>query len=122
MPRARSNRAMDEPNPYESSKADQPLKVGQIVKRGLGMTTVVLLTPVAVFIAACISCGTIAVYIEASARKGPALPMSWLTGLFYILPVATLIVMIVWIVRAQLRESEEARRQRIENPGHEDRG
>src|SRR5688500_20270672 len=45
-----------EQNPYQSPQADKPLKRAQIVKRGVGLGAILLLTPPAFFLAVFTSC------------------------------------------------------------------
>ena len=45
-----------DPNPYESPQVEQPLKRSQIVKRGVGLAAILLLTPPAMIVAVLTCC------------------------------------------------------------------
>jgi hypothetical protein len=60
---------MTDPNPYEPPQAPQPLKRVHVVKRGLGVAAILLLTPPAMVVAIMGSC--------AVARMAPGQPI-WL--------------------------------------------
>jgi hypothetical protein len=47
---------MPDINPYEPPKSDEPLKRAQVLKRGIGVATILLLTPVATVVACWGSC------------------------------------------------------------------
>ena len=45
-----------DPNPYESPRVEQPLKRSQMVKRGVGLAAILLLTPPAMIVAVLTCC------------------------------------------------------------------
>jgi hypothetical protein len=47
---------MSEPNPYEPPREPEPLTTEKVVKRGIGVVAIVLLTPVAAFATFFVSC------------------------------------------------------------------
>ena len=98
---------MSGPNPYESPKSGQPLKSVQVVKRGIGVVTILLLTPVAVGIAFAASCGDTTVFVSVVPQR-PDLLLAVIMAayaIFFVPPLIALIVMIVWAVRAYSRSS-----------------
>ena len=60
---------MSEPNPYEPPREPEPLKTGRVIKRGMGLMTLLILTPLAVGIAALISCGATGIFVTATLSK-----------------------------------------------------
>jgi len=109
---------MPEANPYESPKSEQPLKPGQIVKRGLGVATILLLTPVAVAIATRASCAATMLVVDALPGRQYALAfvVGWLV--FLVPPILVLAGMVWWARRTYLRNAGSA----TKNPGRDDRG
>jgi Na+-transporting NADH:ubiquinone oxidoreductase subunit NqrD len=96
---------MSEPNPYEPPQTPDPLTAGKIVKRGLGVVTILLLTPVAVGIATAGSCAAVFPVLDAVVPQGAygqAFVLGWLV--FLTPPVLTLIGMLWWAVRAHLQK------------------
>jgi hypothetical protein len=94
------------PNPYESPRESGPLK---IVKRGMGVGAVLLLTPPAVGIAFGISCAAVDSYANATLRDVESKTgafLAWMIGawlIFLLPPGVTLAGMIWWAVRAHRR-------------------
>ena len=109
---------MGEPNPYESPHTGQPLAPVQVVKRGIGAATILLLTPVAVLITGGISCGASILYTDSvSAPASPPILRLNDVGLaiFLVPPAAVLIGMIVWAIRAYRRSSPVTKAESSEN-------
>ena len=97
------------PNPYEPPKMP-PETTGRAVKRGMGAITIILLTPLAVAIAFGASCTAVSAYVNAtyseelitrSFASRVWIVSAWLV--FLIPPLATLVGMLWWSVRAVRR-------------------
>jgi hypothetical protein len=92
---------MSEPNPYEPPQTPEPLTTGMVVKRGLGVVTILLLTPVAVGIAAAGSCAAVFPVLDAAVPPGAydqTFVLGWLV--FLSPPLLTLIGMLWWAILA----------------------
>jgi hypothetical protein len=76
---------MSEPNPYESPRSEEPLTPAQVVKRGIGVATILLLTPVAMVIAVAGACTASMVF--------PGLPWMLIAVCF---PLLLLVGLMVW--------------------------
>jgi hypothetical protein len=87
---------MSEPNPYDPPQSPQPR---QIVKRGLGVGAILLLTPVAVGIAAAGSCAAVFPVVDATPRGAYFLAFVLGWSVFLIPPALTLIAMLWWATR-----------------------
>ena len=89
-----------EQNPYESPQADQPVTTGNVVKRGLGVGAILLLTPVAVAIAFGGSCAaTYAVLDRPWINKQNLETITSIGFAVFLVPPATvLIAMIGWAI------------------------
>jgi hypothetical protein len=87
-----------EPNPYESPREAEPLTAKLVVKRGLGVGAILLLTPIAVIIAFGTSCGAVNAFMNAyveSPNFGRALvPIA--LAIFFLPPAITLVAMLCW--------------------------
>jgi hypothetical protein len=94
---------VSEPNPYEPPQRPGPLKPVQIVKRGLGVVTVLLLTPVAVLITGSASCAVSAVTMNLS---GNFLPGTVDLTVFIAPPLLVLVAMLWWAVRTYRRQRQ----------------
>ena len=106
---------MAELNPYESPKMppskEQPLAA---VKKAVGFMTLAILTPIAVLIAAGVSClgvfPAVEVVGQGTRHLGDA-SYTWVIiagwAVFLIPPIVVLIVMGRWAIRAYNREVEE---------------
>ena len=106
---------LSETNPYESPKSEQPLKTGQIVKRGLGVLLILLLTPPAIGIATLIGCGATDLVFRFVYPNYPSLIFLCWTA-FFAPPVIVFFTMILWAISL-------ARTQKpTKNPGHDDQG
>jgi len=98
---------MTDVNPYEPPREPEPLTTGMVVKRGIGVGVIVLLTPLAVGIAGLASCGVVYAIVDT-----PNMPTDWITAfvfgwlVFLTPPVLALIGMIWWAVRASRRKHE----------------
>jgi len=90
---------MSEPNPYEPPREPEPATRKQLVKRGLGVGVILLLTPVAIFATFFVTC---AVAWPAMARVDePEPPLFWTITL---IPTALVAAgMLAWATRAFLR-------------------
>jgi hypothetical protein len=112
---------MPDPNPYESPKREQPFKPAQIVKRGLGLGAILLLTPVAVAVAALISCGATSIFVGSTLSKdgsnyGFVAVLGWI--IFLVPPLLAFFGML-WLA-GQGNETDLEREKK--NPGQNDRG
>ena len=87
-----------EPNPYESPRESEPLTKTQVVKRGIGLGALLILTPIAVGIAALVSCGATSVFVTSVIKwkwlTPGFLPLGWI--IFLTPPVLTFILML-WL-------------------------
>lgn len=93
-------------NPYQPPREPDPLQKKQAVKRAIGMATVLILTPVAVLIAAGASCtaavliaDTLPLFGNSTRNAAIVVPLV----VFIVPPVLVLIAMIGWAIRASLR-------------------
>lgn len=110
-------------NPYESPKVlpDNKLAIAA-AKKAVGLTTLVILTPIAVFLAGCISCAAVfpTVYFvgEGTRNLGEG-SYTWMFaagwGVFLIPPIIVLGVMIRWGLRIHCREEAERKQKRLES-------
>src|SRR5262245_32469283 len=57
---------MTDPNPYEPPREPEPLTTGKVVKRGVGVGVILLLTPLAVLIAFGASCAATYAFLNTS--------------------------------------------------------
>src|SRR5688572_15092825 len=92
-----------EPNPYEAPKAGERGKPSQVVKRWMGVVTILLLTPVVVAVAFGASCAA------TFAISGSSIAQDWLAvwAPFLIPPAVVLAAMYWWAVR-QHRHNRQA--------------
>ncbi|HEY2413251.1 MAG TPA: hypothetical protein VGI40_13460 [Pirellulaceae bacterium] len=85
-------------NPYESPREPEPLTTGQIVKRGIGLGALLILTPLAVGIAALVSCGATGVFVTSVIKWNwvPAvfLPLGWV---IFLTPPALTFFFMLWL-------------------------
>jgi hypothetical protein len=87
-------------NPYESPREPELLRVGQIVKRTIGVGTIILLTPPAMIIAGGVSCGA-----SILTRQALLIPLVS-AGL----PIALLFGLMGWAISIDRRERNAAKR------------
>ena len=99
---------MADPNPYESPKSDQPPKSGRMVRRGIGVGMIALLTPVVLHVA--VFLGTVAglSLLNTVQAAGVARPDAVIVFVFLAPPIFALVAMIVWAVRVHVRNSRSA--------------
>ena len=100
---------MDE-NPYKSPSEPVAMTTGKVVKRGLGVGAILLLTPVAIAIAFGASCTAVVAYMDATFLSVEGSTRGWINAwvisawfIFLLPPVATLAGMIWWAVRVHRR-------------------
>jgi hypothetical protein len=114
---------MTELNPYESPQMppNEPRK-GTTTKRTIGLLTLSILTPLAVFFTGCISCLAVGPTVDAVGRSGINNPQSPYTllivvgfAVFLIPPIIVLIFMGHWIIVAYHREALE-RTKKLNDP------
>ena len=84
-----------EPNPYDPPKADQPPRSANILKRGIGLTTILLLTPLAIGIAGLCSCGA-GIAFAAQTPFSDDVKLIGGCAIAFLTPIAVLIGMIWW--------------------------
>ncbi len=100
---------MSDVNPYESPKTppDEPPEVIASVKQGFALVTVLILTPLAVFLAGFISCIAFNRTIDPiGIRWGIGGAMLWGSLVCFAPPLGALAVMLFWARRVYLRERE----------------
>lgn len=113
---------MAELNPYESPKASPRGNVPiPAVKKAIGLTTLVIVTPVAVFIAGCISCAAVfptVYFVGEGTRHLGEKSYGWMIGagwaVFLIPPIIVLGVMFRWGLIIHNREEAERKQKRLE--------
>ena len=91
---------MNDINPYESPKTLDEKVSHSAVKKGIGVATILLLTPIAVGVALCAGClaeDLPAFWVAPRWGYGVSIPISLL--ILFLPPLATLVGMIVWAVR-----------------------
>ena len=98
---------MSEPNPYESPKSEEPLQPAQMVKRGVGLATILALTPVAVVSTFCVSCAVGMTLIDAVRIAGRQPPAWIMVTALVVPPLVALVAMIWWAARAYSRDKVE---------------
>ncbi len=97
---------MSDPNPYEPPETPHSLTRKQVAKRGLGVTAILLLTPVAVVVAGGVSCAAAAVMVDRIANNIET--VFWIMLFVFIPPpVIVLCGMFVWAWRAAHRPRSE---------------
>lgn len=96
-------------NPYESPREAKPLTTGKIVKRALGVSAILLLTPLAVAIAFGLSCVATDAVASLPVVNDGGLERVIVVALavFLIPPAVVLVGMIAWAIRTHLRNSRE---------------
>jgi hypothetical protein len=105
---------MDE-NPYQSPRDPVAMTTSKVVKRGLGVGAILLLTPVAIAIASGGSCAAVIAYVGATLPGIEGSTNRWLINawivsgwsVFLLPPVATLAGMIWWAVQAHRRAKQK---------------
>src|SRR4029453_15749270 len=88
---------MPDPNPYEPPREPEALTTPQVVKRGIGVGVILLLTPVAVAIAFGASCAATYAFLNTSLfgqNYGLVFIFGW--SIFLLPPFAVLVGMIWW--------------------------
>jgi hypothetical protein len=92
--------AMADVNPYEPPREVEPLTTGKLVKRGIGIVTILLLSPVAIFAAFFVSCA-VAWTATGAHIDEPEPPLFWVITL---IPTALVAVgMVIYAVRVLRR-------------------
>ena len=90
---------MSDPNPYTPPLVPDPLTTTKVVKRGLGLVVILLLTPLAVVITGGISCLAGARYFEANSHDPGAYdPLAIAMVIFLAPPLFVLFTMLGWAV------------------------
>ncbi len=89
---------MSDPNPYTPPQVPDPLTTTKVVKRGVGLVVLLLLTPVAVIITGGISCAAGAMYFEAHSHDPPPGydPLAVAMAIFLAPPLFVLVAMLGW--------------------------
>jgi hypothetical protein len=89
---------MSDPNPYTPPQVSDPLTATKVVKRGVGLVVLFLLTPVAVVITGGISCAAGAMYFEAHSHDPPPGydPLAVAMVIFLAPPLFVLVAMLGW--------------------------
>ena len=86
---------MSDPNPYQPPQTPEPLTTGKVVKRGLGVVAILLLTPVAVVIAGGISCAAGMAFLGSTGQETDA-TVNTALAISLIPPALVLIGMLTW--------------------------
>jgi hypothetical protein len=121
---------MSDPNPYEPPRALVPLTKGQVVKRGLGLVALLLLTPLAVGIAALVSCGITGVFVGATLKRdgsnvGVVSVVGWI---LFLIPPVTAFFWMLWLAgrgnetdssRRETNESDAGNASSVSHEGHD---
>jgi len=113
---------MTEPNPYEPPTFPPAKRLPiATAKKAVGLTTIVILTPIAVFLAGCISCAAVfptVYFVEEGTRSLGEGSYTWMFAagwaVFLTPPIIALGVMIGWGLRIHHREETERKRKRLE--------
>jgi hypothetical protein len=93
-------------NPYQSPQNPKPLDPAQIVRRGVGVAAILLLTPLAVIVATFIGRGAaIVAQVAAEPIVGPDNPYL-IFPLWFGPPLVVLIAMLWWALRVHRRNQE----------------
>jgi hypothetical protein len=88
---------MSDPNPYTPPQVPDSLTTTKVVKRGVGLVVLLLLTPVAVVITGGISCLAGARYFEAHSHDPDAYdPLAIGLVIFLVPPLFVLVSMLGW--------------------------
>jgi len=91
---------MTEPNPYEPPREVEPLTTGKVVKRGVGIVTILVLSPLAIFATFFVSCG-VAWMVTNPPYDGPEPALFWIITL---IPTAVVAAgALIWARRAVWR-------------------
>jgi hypothetical protein len=87
-------------NPYEPPRVPEPQRTAHVVKQGVGLATIVVLTPVAVGVAGFVSCNAAMAY-----ANPPFSDMNFLGAftLAFLPPLVVLVGMIWWAVASYRR-------------------
>ncbi len=88
--------AMSEPNPYQPPQSPEPLTTTKVVKRGVGLAVILLLTPVAVIITGGISCAAGAAYLRLYDNIPTDSMLNTALAIFLIPPAFVLFGMLSW--------------------------
>ena len=96
---------MSDPNPYQPPQTPEPLTTAKIVKRGLGVVAILLLTPVAVAIAGGVSCAAGMAYLGSMEKETDA-TVSTAVAISFIPPALVLIGMLCWAVTRGALQSD----------------
>ena len=86
---------MSERNPYQPPQSPEPLKVEQVVKRGVGLAVILMLTPMAVVITGGISCFG-AAYYSVTVPSDTEPSMNIALAIFLVPPALVLLGMLSW--------------------------
>ena len=89
---------MSDPNPYEPPQTPEPLTTEKVVKRGLGVVAILLLTPLAVAIAGGISCAAGMAFLGSTGKETDA-TVGTACAISFIPPALVLIGMLWWAVK-----------------------
>ena len=81
---------MSNPNPYEPPREPEPLTRGKVVKRSVGVASIILLTPPAMIVAAVISCSL----GDSPALRGNGQTIVWLV--WFGGPLLVLTALMAW--------------------------
>lgn len=91
---------MSDPNPYTPPQVPDPLTTTTVVKRGLGLVVILLLTPVAVVVTGGISCAAGAAYFNQFGNESDPLmrgdPLAVAMSIFLVPPLIVLVAMLGW--------------------------
>jgi len=102
-----------EQNPYESPQADKPVTTRQLIRRALGVGTILLVTPVAVGIAFGGSCAATNMFLALPWVNKMSLNelIGFGLAVFLIPPVIVLVAMVGWAIWTYRRNKRRSERQ-----------
>jgi fructose-specific phosphotransferase system IIC component len=97
-------------NPYESPK--QP-SAQRVLKAGIGSLTILLLMPVAMFVAFCIGCGISVVSVDALFSQNYDAMILFAIIVSWGPPLVVMIAMLLWRRKVKRQELEAARQAEL---------
>jgi hypothetical protein len=95
---------MSQPNPYEPPREPEPLATGKVVKRGVGVVAILLLTPVATFAALFATCTPM---FALTYPAGPGWPDEVTLTVLFGPAGVVLAAMLIWAVRTAMKREIE---------------
>jgi hypothetical protein len=97
----RYDERMTDPNPYEPPRESELVTTAKVIKRGIGVGLILLLTPIAVLVAFGASCALTIAVVDSplfGQNYGLVFVVGW--SIFLLPPMIVLAGMIWWAIRA----------------------